>query len=86
MDRECAEALRDRVNAMLKEVSKLPIDQRPGGVNWADLMVRDVCGEVSYLHDEEVEIFVDVEEASPQCTRFFTEYLNEPGVTVRCEW
>ena len=86
MDKASAERMRDKVNAMLQEVKSLPHEQRPNGVNWADLMVRDVCGEISYLHGGGAHVFVDVEEAAPECGPWFTERLNEPGITIRCEW
>jgi hypothetical protein len=86
MDKANAERMRDRANAMLAEVAALPEDQRPRGVNWGDLSVQDVRGEVSYLNGGGVQIFVDVEEAAPECGAFFTRYFNEPGIIVRCEW
>lgn len=86
MDQASAERLRDRVNAMLEECKALPEGQRPWGVNWGDLKVRDIVGERSFLHGGGMQVYVEVEEAAPGAGKFFTDRLNEPGIVVRCEW
>lgn len=81
-----AKVLRDKVNYLIgcaKQSNGIDF----GAVNWGDLRVVDVIKEESLL-DGRSEVFVLVEEASPNChlATWLTEKLNAKGVTVRTEW